>query len=261
MVLIDAHAHLDHYQAELDAALAEIDAEPILTIGVSMDLPSYRRTQAIAAGHRWIVPTFGIHPWIAAPWAARLDELTGAAAESPMLGEIGLDYHWVEDTATYPAQREVLAFFLQAAAEQGKIVNLHTKGAEQDVLDLLRRYDVRRAIIHWYSGPLDVLDELIANGCYFTVGVEVLTSKRIRRIARRIPDDRLLTETDNPGGWTWIYPGEVGMPSRVGDVVNKLAEMRRSTPDAVEQRVQANFARLIDGDPHMARVAALLTST
>jgi len=251
---------LDHYEAELDAALAEIDAGPILTVAVSMDLPSYQRTQAIADGHDWIVPCVGVHPWNAASWADRLDELGDAVVESPMLGEIGLDYHWVEDTATYPAQRDVLAFFLRSAAEQGKIVNLHTKGAEQDVLELLRRNEVRRAIVHWYSGPRDVLDDLIAHGCYFTVGVEVLTSKRIRQIARRIPDDRLLTETDNPGGWTWLYPGEVGMPSRVSDVVTRLAEVRRSTPDAVENQVQANFVRLIHNDPHMARIASLLTA-
>jgi len=86
-----------------------------------------------------------------------------------MIGEVGLDHYFVEDAATYPAQKKVFEYLLGAAGEQDKIVTLHTKGAEGEVLEALDRYGIRRAIVHWYSGPLDILRGLVARGAYFTV--------------------------------------------------------------------------------------------
>lgn len=257
---IDAHAHLDHYGDALPAALDEIAGQRILTFSVSMDPDSYRQAQAIAAQSPYVLASFGVHPWEAPHFADNLPALDELMAESPLLGEIGLDTYWVEDPTTYPAQRRVFEYFLAAAREQEKIVNLHTKGAEREVLDLLRRYDIRRAIVHWYSGPLDVLDGLIAWGAYFTVGVEVLRSETIRTIARRIPPEQLLTETDNPGGWEWLV-GEPGMPHLVIDVVRALAELRRTDQDTLAAQVRANLARLIGDDPRLAALQSLLTGS
>jgi Tat protein secretion system quality control protein TatD with DNase activity len=86
-----------------------------------------------------------------------------------------------------PAQRKVLEYFIAAAREQKKFVNLHTKAGEKEILDLLERYDIKRAIIHWYSGPMDILRALIDYGCYFTIGVEVLYSDYIKQSPARSP--------------------------------------------------------------------------
>jgi TatD DNase family protein len=245
MTLIDAHTHLDHYQAELlPVALAEIEQQQILTVSVAMDIPSYQRTKEIAASSRWIVPTFGIHPWRAYAYADELAELDPWIAESPLLGEIGLDYVWDEDPAHYPLQRQVFEYFLVAAHAQNKAVNLHTKGAEQEILELLRLYGVERALVHWYSGPLDVLDRLIDYGCYFTIGVEVEVSPQIQEIARRVPVERLLTETDNPGGQQWLT-GEVGLPRIVETVVARLAELKQLPSTDLLGVLERNFYRLL----------------
>ncbi|NIT36123.1 MAG: TatD family deoxyribonuclease [candidate division Zixibacteria bacterium] len=247
---VDAHAHLDRYGDDLGNALAELERDRILTVSVSMDLVSYRRNVEIAAACELVLPTFGVHPWNAPAYAGRLGELREPIRQSPMLGEIGLDHHFVDDASVYPAQREVFEFFLQAAAEQRKIVNLHTSGAEEEVLALLKRYDVRRAVVHWYSGPLDVFDELAAWGAYFAVGVEVLHSEHIRDIARRVPPERLLTETDNPGGLKWLTRVP-GMPSVIKEVVAAVACAREVDVDDVAVLARGNFARLIKGDPRL----------
>lgn len=256
---IDAHAHLDHYGDLLPAALEEIAHHRILTVSVSMDVDSYRQAQAIAGRSPYVLATFGIHPWKAPLFADNLPALDGLIAASPMLGEIGLDTYWVEDPAHYPAQWRVFEHFLAAARDQDKIVNLHTKGAEREVLDLLRSYQVRRAIVHWYSGPLDVLDELLAWGAYFTVGVEVLHSETIRTIARRIPPERLLTETDNPGGWDWLV-GEPGMPGLVKDVTRALATLCGTDEASLAAQVCANLADLIGDDPRLSVLRRLLAN-
>ena len=166
---IDAHAHLDHYD-EPQEALARIESRRILTLANSMDPDSYERNLALAEGCPFVLPSFGIHPRRAPEHVDHLADLSSLIERSPMLGELGLDFHWVRDTGTYPHQIRVFEFLVRKAAEHDKIVNLHTKGAEQRILDTLRTFGVTRAIIHWYSGPMDVLDEMIAEGYLFTVG-------------------------------------------------------------------------------------------
>jgi TatD DNase family protein len=257
-MLIDAHAHLDRYVDpvnRLDDAMDEIERHGILTVANAMDLPAYERTVEIAGDCDLAVPIFGVHPWRAPQYADRLDDLRQPTARSAMLGEIGLDHGFVEDENAYPAQRKVLEFFLAAASEQDKVVHLHTKGAEAEVLELLDRYEVRRALVHWYSGPLDLLQDFVARGVYLTVGVEVLYSDHIVTIAREVPPDLLLTETDNPGG-PRQYIGGWGMPSLICDVVRGLAEVRGISEDALVDAVQANFLRLIEDDPRLSYVQA-----
>jgi len=255
---IDAHAHIDHYSDELmPQALAELEAQQQLTISVAMDPAAYARARALAERSPWIIPTFGVHPWEAPKHAGGLEALWPLIDGSPMIGEIGLDFHWVEDRDAYPAQRAVLDFFLDAARAQSKVVNLHTKGAEAEVLELLERHRVERAIVHWYSGPPDIAEGLAARGALFTIGVEVHTSALIQDLARKLPLDQLLTETDNPGGVEW-FTGEPGMPAELPRVAEALARLRGIDPAELRATIRANFMRLIDGDPHMAGVRARL---
>jgi TatD DNase family protein len=120
---------------------------------------------------------------------------------------------------------------------------------------LLNRYDIQRAIVHWYSGPLDVFHELVARGTYFTIGVEVLYSEHIQTIARELPAEQLLTETDNPGGPKGFI-GSLGMPLLIRDVVRALAGLRKTTAPAIVQTVHANFTRLIRDDPWLSETYA-----
>jgi len=257
-MFIDAHVHLDQYGDLLDQALREIEEHRIFTVGTAMDVPSYLELQKIGGRSELVLPTFGIHPRHAAEYVDRLPEISRYIEASPAIGEIGLDFHWVKDPSTFPAQRKVLEYFFAAAREQKKFVNLHTKGGEKDTLDLLEKYDIQRAIIHWYSGPMDILRAMINFGCYFTIGVEVLYSDHIKGIAKAVPEHLLLTETDNPGGMKWLK-GEVGMPRAIATVVDALAELRQSTHELIMETVHANFSRMIQDNPSLKDVQVILS--
>jgi TatD DNase family protein len=249
-MLIDAHAHLDRYEDTLELVLAEINKHSIFTISTSMDRPSFERNLKIAERCDLVLPAFGIHPWNAPEYVDKLEELRDALDKSPIIGEIGLDHHFIEDTSQYAAQYKVFEFFLLAAKEQNKIVNLHTKGAEREILNRLIQYDIQHAIIHWYSGPFEAFNDLLDKGAYFTIGVELLYSDHIKALARQIPFERLLTETDNPGGYRWLT-GEIGMPSMITNVINSLAEVKHTTAEYIIEIVQDNFIRLIETDEHL----------
>lgn len=92
-------------------------------------------------------------------------------------------------------------------------------------------------------------------GAYFTIGVEVLYSEHIRTIAREVPLDRLLTETDNPGGPKGLI-GSIGMPSLLLEVVQGLAEARNADVETVTETVRRNLARLVGDDPRLSDVSA-----
>jgi len=259
-MLIDAHAHLDKYGSALAAALNETAERQIFTIGTAMDIPSYHKMQRIADQSDLVLATFGIHPKRAPDYVTRLKELSPYIEASPAIGEIGLDFHWIKDASLYSAQRKVLEYFLAAAREQKKIVNLHTKGAEKDILNLLDRYGIQRAIVHWYSGPRDVLRDLAQFGAYFTFGVELLFSEKIRALATEVPDHLLLTETDNPGGLKWLT-GISGMPSVLTDVVQALARLRQTREDEMLLKLKNNFLLLIQDDPWLGAVHHLLSQS
>jgi TatD DNase family protein len=239
-VRIDAHLHLDIYGKDAAAALAEIEEHRIFSISVALDPDAYAATKELARDCPFVLPAFGIHPWMAPDHVDRLDRLAALVAETPMIGEIGLDHHFVKDRSAYPAQIRVLEFFLDAARDQDKAVNLHTKGAENEIGQALRRFQTRRAIVHWYSGPMDAFRQLADLGAYFTVGQAVLRSDAIREIARAIPPERLLTETDNPGA----FRGPAGELMRPRVLLG-------CSSSALEARVHENFLALAEGDDRL----------
>lgn len=256
---IDAHAHLDKYESLLPKAVSEIEHNEIFTISVSMDPESYAKSKAIDEQTNWVVSTFGVHPWNAPAFHSQLAALQPLIDSSPMVGEIGLDYHFVAEPQNHALQRDVFRHFVKQGISQRKILNVHTKGAEAEVDRILGELGVGRAIIHWYSGPIRQLHSLAEKGIYFTVGVEVLFSAAIQEIAKSVPSPLLLTETDNPGGYTWLT-SKIGMPSIVTLVVRKLAELRRWSVDETKAIVLDNFRRLA-GDDEWAKRIGMISRT
>jgi len=254
-MLIDAHCHLDRYEENLPYALEQIKQHGIFTISNSMDLPSYKQNVKIAATSDLILPVFGIHPWNASEYVRCLNDLDWAITESPMIGEIDLDYYFVNETSRYDDQREVFEHFLSAASRQRKIAIVHTEGAESETSQLLKKYNTERVIIHWYSGSWHILKAMVEHGFYFTIGVEVLFSQRIQDIAGYLPAEQMLTETDNPGGSASLT-GNIGTPLLTRDVIGKLAEIRGTSDRIIMATVQDNLIRVGDNDPWLARAQA-----
>jgi TatD DNase family protein len=244
VTLVDAHVHVDGYGDAWPAARNQIRRHGIVTLAVSMDVASYRATVGLVRDEPLILPSFGIHPWNAPQWAHRLPELDALVDEAPMLGEVGLDRRFVKDPQAYGPQEEVFAYFLDAARRTGKVLNVHTSGAEVIVADRMRDAGWPLAVVHWYNGPMRPLTAMTEAGLYFSVGVELLRSDRIAKVAGRIPLERLLSETDNPGGWAWLE-GAPGEPALLERVVDRLAEIRNLDGLEMRELLEANARRLL----------------
>jgi TatD DNase family protein len=250
-MLIDAHSHLNLYLKfkrfgrNIEPVLKSIEKNKIFTIANSMDVASYRANVLIAGRSKYIVPAFGIHPWNAHKYAAKLGRVKKLIDQSQVIGEIGLDYFFVEDKSMYPLQRKVFNLFLSRT--KNKIISVHTKGAEEDVLRLLKKHGNKKVIIHWYSGRLDVLEQMIGQGYCFSLTPEIGYSSQAREIAQMIPLAQILTETDNPGGPP-CYTGEkMGTPVLIKSAITELSKIKGKTAKEIEQRVEQNLMRLSRG--------------
>jgi len=244
-MLVDAHAHFDQYTEHLDEAISQINDHQIFTVGVSMDIGSYLRTLELSKRSTYLKPAFGIHPWEASRYSTRLGDLDNYLIQTPMIGEAGLDFYYVKDRSLYEPQKAVFEYECEWAGRLGKIMNLHTKGAEKEVIETLDRFKLNGSIIHWYSGPIDLIEDYLAAGCYFTIGVEVLSSTEIEEIAREIPIDRLLLETDNPGGIEW-YTNSIGMPVLIYDVLAKVAAVKGIDPSEMKKHLSVNWLNITE---------------
>ena len=242
---IDCHTHLDFFEDNIDEAIKDINDNKIITIANSMDIESYIKNKEYSRKSEFIKPCFGIHPWKAAEYKGDLHNLIPYIDESEIIGEIGLDYLWVEDKSTFPAQRRVFNFILEESIKRNKVVNLHTKDAEEEIYKVLKKYNYSKAIVHWYSGDISTLEKFIDLGCYFTVSVDLGYSEKTYEVLNKIPMDKLLIETDGPTAIEWVN-GKYGYPSEIKNVYKKVAEFKNIDIDNLLNIVEENFQRLLN---------------
>jgi TatD DNase family protein len=208
-----------------------------------MDVPAYLKTKEIAKSCSYIIPTFGIHPWEAGHYVDALHELDDYLRETPVIGEAGLDFRYVKDEKLYPGQVKVFEYQCAWAQRLSKPMNLHTRGAEVEVLESIRRYRIVTPIIHWYGGPVELIEAYLAEGCYFTVGVDVLNPRIEHSIAEVLPLDRMLLETDNPDGYRW-QAKQIGMPDLLLTILNKVAVIKGMSVTELEGALWKNWQEL-----------------
>ena len=212
MNIIDTHAHIDQLE-DLSGALARADQAGVSDIvAVSVDLDSMKKLLEIVGRQRSnrafyqkpkIHPALGVHPGKVnentQPLA--LDFMRTNIKEARAVGETGLDYwyKWVrKDQLERQKQKDSFSFHLGLAREFDLPIVIHSRGAWRDCLSMAKACGVRRALFHWYSGPVDVLDQILEAGFYVSTGPSVAVSPESRRAMAHAPLERVLIETDSP---------------------------------------------------------------
>ena len=243
---IDFHNHIDFYKdKEIDSVINCINLNNIKIIACSMDEESYLKNIEISKKSDYIVPIFGIHPWRVKN-NIDVDKFEYYIKNTPLIGEIGLDFHWIEDKDTYPHQIKVFEFFLQSAKKYDKYINIHTKGCEELILNLLKKYDISsQSIIHWYSGDKDTLKKLIDAKCYFTGSVDLGYIKHSKDIIKEIPANKLLAETDGPTALQWVN-GTYGMPDEIKNVYKNICEIKNLDIEEYKYNAQIIMTNIIN---------------
>ena len=246
--MIDSHAHLDHCSrddADLIADAERAGVRRVLAIG--MDGASCRAALAAAEAFPQVRAAIGRHPNSATGFDdADLAELEALAAHERCvaIGETGLD-HYRDHT---PREDQVRAFVAQMdlARRAGKPVVIHTRAAEDDTLAMLAEHAAGlRVVMHCFSMP-ERLDECLERGYWisFAGNVTYPKSDALRAAAARVPEDRLLVETDAPYLAAQPVRGQENEPGHVVHTARALAEARGVEYEELEAAIERNAAEV-----------------
>lgn len=251
-MLVDSHCHLDYFPDELDAVMARAAAAGVatlVTIGTTMEQSVQVRTLAEAYPNLWC--TVGVHPMSAAKAPVPSPEDLVALAAHPKvigIGESGLDYFY--DSAPADVQRDSFRAHIRAARMAKLPICIHARDADTDIAAILREerdtggpFDF---LLHCFSSGRGLAEAAIEMGGYLSFS-GILTfpkSSENRDIARDVPADRLLVETDAPYLAPVPFRGKRNEPAHVVHTARVLADVRGLDPAALATLTTANFRRL-----------------
>jgi TatD DNase family protein len=164
------------------------------------------------------------------------------------IGEIGLDRKYVASDEAYQTQRRVFHKMLELAEEVNKPISVHSRGSQDDVLDLLRSYRLEGVLLHWFSGSERQLRVALDGGYYVSFGPTLVYSKRTQALARLTPPDYVLTETDGPVRYGACFENRMAVPSFLVSVVDALAWLWGTAWHEAGSRVETNTLRYLGLD-------------
>lgn len=195
-MIIDTHCHFD-MMPKPEAYIRQREKAGEIVIGMT-NLPShFEMGFPHVGGFRHIRLALGLHPLLAADNKREISRFKRLVDQTSYIGEIGLDFSR-EGVATKNDQVKVLRELLAVIRGKKKIVSVHSRKAERELFDLLCEYEMENVVFHWYSGPTELIPEIISKGYYFSVNEAMTVSKNGCSIIEKIPRNRILTETDAP---------------------------------------------------------------
>lgn len=239
--MIDLHCHIDLFPKPREV-IAKAVAHDVFVLSVTTTPSAWPGTSALAVSQRTIQTALGLHPQLAKERLRELPLFDQYLSEAKWIGEIGLDGS-PENRDSWSVQVKVFEHILQSCTNAGgRLMSIHSRRAASPVIDCLKKFPGAGIfVLHWFSGTPKELEEAVRRGCWFSIGLPMLLSKKGRDLVLRIPRDRLLTETDGP------FTGIDGSPSCPWDVVlaeNALSEVWNATGESTRSMLAENLRRL-----------------
>ncbi len=253
-MFIDSHCHLNivadnntDLQIALDAA-AENQVSHMLAIAI--DRASCDYTVAIAAAHPHIYASVGIHPNVdpIPEETLTVEQLVDLAKQDKVIaiGETGLDYFRSEGDLAW--QRDRFSVHIEAAKQAQKPLIIHTREARDDTMDMLEQEGAEQAggIIHCFTEDWDTAKRALDIGFYISLSgiVSFKNATQLQDVAKKLPADRILIETDAPYLAPVPHRGKANQPAFVKHVAEAVAALRNETVEIIAQQTTANFHRL-----------------
>jgi len=237
---IDTHCHFDMFKNPMEI-IKSCEYQKIITIGMT-NLPShFEMGKKHVIDFKYVRLALGLHPLLAEKHSVELVKFKNNIDNTSYIGEVGLDFSQ-EGIHSKELQIESFEYVLKTIIGKKKLLSIHSRRAEKEVLELLVKYEVDAAIFHWYSGPITILKTIIENGYFFSVNTAMIDSKTGLKIISSIPINRILTETDSP----YIsINGIASKPEDVRSVVNFLAKLNHRSEQEMAKQVAENFNELI----------------
>lgn len=249
--MIDSHCHLEQkdYDADRDAVIKSCRATGMKAVVTCCAHPKdLALTLSLVEKHKdFVFATAAIHPaYIKEIKQKEVDAFLELLKQNKDklvgIGEVGLDFDWVQEETWQQKQREQFAQWISFARELKKPLVIHARAAFDDVLNILEREDAKQVYMHMFGAP-NLLMRVIENGWFIGLNTILLRSKKHKKIARDTPLENLLLETDAP----WLapegWPSKRNDPTAVKIVAQKIAEIKKVPIEKVIAATTENAIR------------------
>ncbi|HYJ45583.1 MAG TPA: TatD family hydrolase [Pyrinomonadaceae bacterium] len=255
-MFVDSHAHIDgeEYDEDRDEVVErarEAGVRAILNVGTGdPHSGAFERAVEVAERYEGIYAAVGVHPHDARLFdeaaARRINNLIERSRRIIAWGEIGLDYHY--DNSPRDVQRDCFRKQLRMAREADLPVIVHSREADRETVEILSEElagDRRCGVMHCFGGSLEMMEALVERGFMisFAGNVTFKKAENLREVARHVPLERLLIETDCPYLTPVPFRGKRNEPARVVEVARCLGEVRRMSVEEMGALTAENFRR------------------
>ena len=230
--LIDTHAHIDMLEAPIELTLQLMkDFGVKKAVIPSVEVSSMEKVIAAAEADENIYAMIGIYPSEAKTYTQEVEDRMIELAKNhkvKAVGEIGLDYYW--DKSFVDLQKEVYVKQILLANKLNLPIVIHDREAHKDAYDLLLEYNQSsKALFHCFSGSVEFMRECVKKGWYIALGgvVTFKNAVKMKDVAREIPLDKLVLETDSPYLTPVPFRGKPNTPAYVRYVAEEIANLRQ----------------------------------
>lgn len=252
-MFIDSHCHLNfpELKQDINDVLANMSARQVThALCVAVDLPSAAEVIELAEKYTNLYASVGVHPDYELEIEPTQTELVRLAQHPKVvaIGETGLDYYRLQGNLDW--QRERFRTHIRAAIECVKPLIIHTRAAPEETLRIMREEKADRVggVMHCFTESIEIAREAVDLGFFISFS-GILTFKNassIKEVAKQIPLDRILIETDSPYLAPVPFRGKTNQPAYVTYVAAEIAKLRNISVEEVGTTTSHNFLRLFN---------------
>jgi len=251
---IDTHCHLDILESTPEETIIEAKQAGVQRmVTIAVDEPSLDFVSSTVQEFPAVYGSVGFHPHDASKLTKSLLQKIRQLAEEQhkliAIGEIGLDYHYMNSPAEI--QQQAFRKQLQLAVELNLPVILHSREAETDTLNILKEFPVpSHGVAHSFTSSIEMARTLVEMGWYLGINgiVTFKNAEDLRKVVRWLPLDRLLLETDSPFLAPIPFRGKPNKPAHIPAIATFIAELREISLEELAQQTTANAQRLFNFD-------------
>lgn len=248
--IINTHSHVNMLrETNIDEAIQNAIDNKIVTIVPSSSAQDIFDTDNFIKKYNDVYGYVGVFPEEVKDFSDKtisdMEEIIKSNPKIIGIGEIGLDYYW--DKSFKELQKEVFIKQIEFANQMNLPLNIHSREAHLDTLEILKKYNKNStAIMHCFSGSLEFARECIKEGIYIALGgvVTFKNAKKTKEVAKNIPLEYLLLETDDPYLAPVPFRGKENQPMYVKYVAEEIANLREITPEEVAKTSTENAKKI-----------------
>ncbi|MDH5185131.1 MAG: TatD family hydrolase [Gammaproteobacteria bacterium] len=253
-MLIDSHCHLDRLDLtntkngldDVIAQAAELGVEKMLC--VSIDMENVHEVKRLASVYENVYASVGTHPTAEEENEPSVEHLLELANDPKVIaiGETGLDYFHCEGDMSW--QHDRFRRHIDASRQTGKPLIIHTRDAKEDTIRIMREEGAEQArgVMHCFVEDMDTAEKAMAMGFYISFSgiVTFNSAKALQEVAKQVPLERLLVETDSPYLTPVPYRGRPNYPGYTRYVAEFVAKLRNTSLDEIAEASSRNFFEL-----------------